>query len=357
MKKNLKKIAAFVVALSFVMGTIAFGATEAKADDKVYSLALTTPNAESNCTVVAMQDWADKLREESDGRLDITIYAGGTIANANDAFTVTGAGGADLCWITVTQNAGALPLMTYSSISTLGFTNAYQPTYMMVETFKQFPEMQEEFAAQNTRCLAVYGMSPAWLLSNGEDFSTVEDYQGKIVMSSNANFVSMLEGMGCSITGDLPTQIADSMSKSIYKSLLIDFQAAMAFHVDELIDRAYTYNYGTTISFVAINLDVYNSLPEDLQALLDDNFEYLSYKSAELGNENIQECLDARNYELIEVSEDVQAKLDQVAEETIVPQYVEAANAAGADGQAIYDFAKAKLEEAKELYGEEYDWK
>lgn len=357
--KRFSQFVMFILAISLIFALTACGNTPGENTDTVYKLALTTHNSDSNVTVLVLKEWADKIREESNGRLDITVYGGGTLSNANDALATTGTGGADLCWITVSQNASSLPISTFSTIPTLKYTNTYQSTYMMVKTVQHFPEIAEEFAAQNVKLLAVHGSAPAWILSNSVAFDSVDDFSGELFMAANPNYIAMLEGMGASCMSDLPTQMYDSMSKGMYKSVLCDFQAACAFKIPEVIDRAYDYNFGCVISYVAINLDKYNSLPEDLRQLLDAHFEDLSMNFAEALNEAVTNDVShhlALGNEILETAPEVVEQLDQIAAEQLIPDYLSKCETAGADGQAILDYAMKMAEEAKTIYGEEYDW-
>lgn len=357
--KRFSKLLIFILAISLVFALTACGNTSGENSDTVYKLALTTHNSDSNVTVLVLEEWADKIREESNGRLDITVYGGGTLSNANDALATTGTGGADLCWITVSQNASSLPISTFSTIPTLKYTNTYQSTYMMVKTVQQFPEIVQEFAAQNVRLLAVHGSSPAWILSSGVSLNSASDFEGELFMSANPNYIAMLEGMGASCMSDLPTQMYDSMSKGIYKSVLCDFQAACAFNIPEVIDRAYDYNFGCVISYVAINLDIYNALPDDLQQLLDAQFEDLSMEFAaalnDVTSDEVVQLLELGN-EIIKTSPEIVEKLDRIATEQLIPGYLAQCKKVGADGQAILDYATQMVEEAKTVYGEEYNW-
>ena len=53
---------------------------------------------------------------------------------------------------------------------------------------------------------------------------------------------------------------------------------------------------------------------------------------------------------------DIEEKCDSIEVNKLVPSYIDKCSAARADGQAILDFAMKAVEEAKAIYGSEYDW-
>jgi TRAP-type C4-dicarboxylate transport system substrate-binding protein len=226
----------------------------------------------------------------------------------------------------------------------------------MMKTVENFPQIAEEFAAQNVKLIGVHGAAPAYLVSRERTFADLSDWNGALVMSISANTVAILEAMGCSVMSDNPTQIYDSMSKGVYNSLLIDYQAVDAFGVSDLITSALNYNFGSVMGYVAMNLDVYNSLPADLQELLDSKFEEISLLFGGKMNDSAIKGLTGHDFEIVEPSEEVKEAIIKATEETVLPTYLSSCEAVGVNGQEIIDFASKTLEEAYEIYGTEYNW-
>ena len=128
---------------------------------------------------------------------------------------------------------------------------------------------------------------------------------------------------------------------------ITDWHAISSFKLNELPNdpQFLDENLGVSTYFLLMNQSVYDSLPEDLQTILDEkSAEAIQYTTAwDEVEDNIKAKVSDKLYTL---SDDERAKLDQVAEET-AQQWIEKMNGNGYDGQAIYDAAMKCIEEAK----------
>ena len=120
------------------------------------------------------------------------------------------------------------------------------------------------------------------------------------------------------------------------------------------------YNWGTTLGFVIMNWDSYNKLPADLQQLLDESWEPLSYALAEEFNgimqELFSEVMPEYGVTIYDPSDEVLEGLNQKVAELIETPWIEAVDATGADGKAMLQLIRDYITEGYEVYGEEFNW-
>ena len=91
--KKLSKVLALLLALVFVLSLAACGDKPASTatpteggeatskPDKVYTFKIDYPNAETNPLYPVLVEWARRIGEESNGRLDMQIYSNGAPAS------------------------------------------------------------------------------------------------------------------------------------------------------------------------------------------------------------------------------------------------------------------------------------
>ncbi len=110
--------------------------------------------------------------------------------------------------------------------------------------------------------------------------------------------------------------------------------------------------FGTATFMFAMNKDRYDSLPDDLKQVIDDNSgksaaEWVGRAWEEDFEGKGQKVLDGAGVEQIELSPEEAAKFDAAAEK-VVQRWVDEANSKGLDGQALVDRAREAVKAASE---------
>ena len=159
-EKKMKKylVIMLIVAMVFALCACGGGSNEPANtdDDTVYTLTLTTHDTNTAPAAVAITEWADRLREESNGRLDINVQYNGTLAGMGDAVAMTAQGGVDMCWNTVSINTNFCPLSEITNYPGVKVYNSLQGTEAMINLYNNYECIRNEFDSMGIKLLALH---------------------------------------------------------------------------------------------------------------------------------------------------------------------------------------------------------
>lgn len=342
-------------------GTENGDAQDITADDgEVFKLTFTIHQPETTAFCSALKEWQEEVKEKSNGRLDIQIYYGGTLASAADAVEFVRQGGADICWNTVSLNASSFKYSNIMSMYGQELTNAQLTTYAYMKLCKESPAFTEEFNALGLKLLAAHGMTPSLIAGNGDKLETVEDFKGTSIMSISKTCISILDGFGAAVIGVTPADLYENFSKNVVQASLIDSSLYVSNKLYEQFSWMNTYNYNSALAFVVMNEDSYNKLPADLQQILMDEYETLSLACAKYTDEDLSTFVNeiAPQFE-IEIYDAAPEVIEAVNEKLIVlveEPWAADCESAGYDAAEIKSLVEQYIQEGREQYGAEYDW-
>lgn len=357
----MKKFLAIMLILTMVFAFAACGGSsseEPAADDTVYKLNLTTHDTNTAPAAVAITEWTDKLREESGGRLDITVNYNGTLAGMGDAVAMTAQGGVDLCWNTVSINTNFCPLSEITNYPGVNVYNSLQGTEAMINLYNNYDCIKNEFDSMGIKVLALHCNAPS-LLSSKSVFNTVEDFKGDVIRANSTAYMILCEEFGMTQMACSVGEMYENFSKNVMNSTIVDITLVDAMKTYEIANNVMNYNFGSPAGFVAINPQVYESLPDDLKKLLDDSFEELSFSIAKGFNDKVQEFFadpEAKGINVYEPSQEIVDAIQKVVDERILETWNAGAEAAGYDAAELYAEFQQVIADAYEKYGAEYDW-
>ena len=331
----------------------------AEGGDEVYSLVLTTHDASTTTKADTLNAWAADLEEKSGGRLHIELYYGGTIASAADSMDVVGQGGADMCWTTVPLNGSKFKYCNVFACYGEEITNTMQATYALIKLAQENADIVSEDENHNLKLIAIHAMTPCNIGSATTKFETIEDFNGASVMAISKTNIDILEGLGAAPMGIVVSDLYENFSKHVSETFLGDALLYQSTNSYEHIKYMNEYNFSTCIGFLAMNMDKYNSLPADLQELLDGEFESLSLAFAQNVNDGYLEfvdLMDERGIEIYELSPELLSKVEELIQTEVHDVWVADCEADGVATAPISDAIEKYLAEGYEIYGAEYDW-
>lgn len=345
MKTLVKSLIVIVLAVSLVAGL----ASCRKADDEIYELSLAhffpgTHPAEE----VFIKGWVEKIEDATEGRVKITSYPGGTLLGANDVYNGVVSGIADMGMSCFSYTRGLFPVLEAFELPGITYKNSKVASKVAWEGIKQInPE-----EIQNTKLLMVIATGPGDLFTK-DPVEKLEDIQGMEIRATglSAGTIELLGG----IPVDMPQSNAyEALQKGIVKGNLSPVEVLKGWKHAEVTDyitrTPFLYN---TLFFVTMNLEVWNSMPEDLQAIITETTEDFHEETGiglwDMQNEEAMKyAVDEQGMEVIELTEEeAQAWIDAVS--PIQERYEEDIKALGVE-EDILGIVKSLAEQYNNVY-------
>ena len=264
-----KRIATLAAAAAVSAIALAGTATTTFAQEVTLRLHQFLP-AQANVPKYVLDVWADKIEEESDGRIKIqrfpSMQLGGTPPELIDQ-AIDGI--ADIVWTVAGYTPGRFPR-----------TEVFELPFMMTNaeaTSKAYWEIAEKYMLDDDfkdfHTIGVWVHGPG-LIHSKEPIRTVADLNGVKLRAPTRVTNMMFSSMGATPVGMPVPAIPEALSKGVVDATVIPWEVAGILKVPELVSNHTEFGDASlyTTSFIfAMNKDRYESLPDDLKAVIDDN--------------------------------------------------------------------------------------
>ena len=218
-----------------------------------------------------LMPWADKLKTESRGRLNITVFPSMQLGGqAPQLIDQARDGVVDIVWTLAGSTPGRFPR---TEVFELPFLNV-DPVTMNLALRDFLDRHPEEFAEYKLIAAFVHA---GQALHSRRPVRDLADLRGLRIRIPGRVGGWMVEAMGGIPLGSPVSAIPEQISRGIIDAALIPFEVVRSLHVDELVDYHVTLDregsdrFHTQVFVIVMNLDSYRRLPADLRAVIDRN--------------------------------------------------------------------------------------
>ncbi len=294
-----------------------------------------------------MQPWADKIFEESGGRLKIEIYPAMQLGGKPPAlYDQIRDGVIDGGWAIPAYTPGRFPEVEAFELPFMTSMSAEASSRAAWEYTQKWAA--ERFA--DVKLLAVHVHGPGVVHVKGDPVVKVEDFQGLKLRGPSRQANKLLEAVGATPVGMPVPAFPEALSKGVVDGGVIPWEIVPALKVQELAnshteiggDRA-LYN---TYFIWAMNKDAYNALPDDLKAVIDANSGIetsgLAGKAMDTGDVVGRKVVADNGNTIVTMADEEVAKLRAIGEE-LTQAWIADMNAKGLDGAGMVADAQAMV--------------
>lgn len=291
--------------------------------------------------------WADKVEEESDGRIKIDRYPSMQLGGKPPELMDQAIDGvADIVWTVVGYTPGRYPTMEVMELPFM-VADARAASYAY---WKLYESRLKDTEFANLHILATWVHGPG-LFHTKAPVTKPADLQGMKIRGGSRLVNQLLELVGATPVGMPVPAVSEGLSKGVIDGTTIPWEVTTALKVSELVGNHTEFEGAGlyTLSFVlAMNKEKYESLPDDLKKVIDDN----SGLELSIFAGGTQADADAparklaveRGNKIETISEaDVQEWRDLV--QPIYDSWIADVANKGIDGQALIDEANALMDE------------
>jgi len=298
--------------------------------------------AQATIPATAIEPWAKAIEEQSGGRLKFELYPamqlGGTPPTL---FDQAKDGVVDVIWTVLGYTPGRFPK---SEVFEMPFMVASaEATSVAFQNYVEASAM-DEFAG--VKLIAVHTHGPG-LFHTASPVTKLEDLKGMKIRGGSRVISDMLGRLGAEPIGMPVPQVTEALSKGVINGTTIPWEVTPALKVAELVKNHTGFSgdrglYTQTFA-VVMNLDKYNSLPDDLKAIIDANsgveVARAFGKAMDAGDvRGLQIATDLGN-NILTLDEAETARWKAAAQATI-DQWFTDMEATGVDGKALYEQAQ-----------------
>ena len=295
-----------------------------------------------------MEPWARKIEADSNGRIKVELYPfmqlGGT---APEMYDQIAEGIVDGGWVIPGYEPGRFPEAEAMELPFL-VTKSAEEASRAAWAFSQ-KHLMDDF--DDVKVIAIHLHGRGLVYKKGEPIAEVDDFAGLKLRGPTRPATLLLEKLGATPIGMPVPQFPESLALGVVDGGVITYEQAPSLKLDELTD-SHTDVAGDkslyNLFFIwAMNKDRYESLPDDLKAVIDANSgaeaSAWAGRAHDTGDAEGREVLLAAGHAAAELSEAVTDEIRALGDE-VIEEWIAQMDAKGYDGATLVADARAAVE-------------
>lgn len=322
-----------------------FTATSALAQEVTLKLHHFLP-PQANVPAKVLDVWADKVEADSGGRIKVDRYPSMQLGGKPPELIDQAIDGvADVVWTVVAYTPGRFP-----------GTEVFELPFMMTNAraasqayWEMFEEHWKDDDFKDVKILATWVHGPG-VFHTKDPVNSPSDLQGMKIRGGGRSVNTLLTALGATPVGMPVPAVSEGLSKGVIDGTTIPWEVTTALKVPELVHNHTEFEGAAlyTLTFVlAMNKAKYDSMPDDLKAVIDANsgVELSIFAGGTQADADIparEMALDMGN-NIIVIDKAGTEEWRQLSQ-PIYDEWVADMNSKGKDGQALLDQARMLIE-------------
>ncbi|MVA99537.1 C4-dicarboxylate ABC transporter [Nitratireductor sp. CAU 1489] len=343
---KMKSLKSLALAGAVMASTFLAGGVAAFAQEVTLKMHQFLP-AQANVPKLVLDVWAKDVEEASGGRIKVEHYPsmqlGGTPPQLMDQAID---GTVDVIWTVVGYTPGRFPRVEVFELPFM-MTNADATSRAYWDLFDK--EMKDtDF--KDVHIIGTWVHGPG-MIHSSKPVNGLADMKGLKLRAPTRIITGLLGELGATAVGMPVPAVTEALSKGVIDGAVIPWEVTAALKVPELVNNHTEFGGDhalyTTAFVLAMNKERYESLPDDLKKVIDDNSgrEFSAFAGrtqASADGPSKQAAVDHGN-NIITLDEEEVARWKEAAQ-PVYAKWVEEMKAKGIDGQALIDEARTLID-------------
>jgi TRAP-type C4-dicarboxylate transport system substrate-binding protein len=215
---------------------------------------------------VLIQGWIEALAEATGGRVRITSFPGGTLLSGTETFEGVVDGAADIGHSVYAYTRGRFPVIETFLTPGIPYSNAKVSDWVAMEGIKRLDP--EEL--KGVKHLFTFSAGRGDLMTQ-MPIRTLEDLKGVEIGATAVQFADALRLLGAgSAVFTMPEQY-EAVARGLTQGVLGPMEVLRSFRIAEAVGHVtQTPSLYNQLLFMVMNLETWNSLPEDIQQIIEE---------------------------------------------------------------------------------------
>ena len=287
------------------------------------------------------EKWCKEVEKRTNGKVVVDYYPGQTLTKAPQCYDGVVEGISDIGFSCLAYSRGRFPVMAAVDLP-MGYKTAAQATNTANAVYEHFKPKELD----DVEVMYFHGHGPGLLFTVSKPVKALEDIKG-LKIRSTGNSAKLVAALGGTPVAKSMSENYQLLQKGVVDGSMHPIESNKSFKLGEVckfgtdsFDVAYT-----TVFFIVMNKDKWNSLDADTQATIRGINKEWADKHAEAWDANDvagRQFLLDQGGQILELSEEESARWVQAAK-PVLDGYVKEADEKGLDGKAILEFTQSTL--------------
>lgn len=282
-------------------------------------------------------DWGKEIEKRTNGRVQVTVFPGGTLTKGDVCYDGVVKGISDLGLSVLGYTRGKFPLTEVIDLP-LGYKTGYAATKLINDYFKRFNPKEFE----DVKVMYFHGHGPGILHTSKKAVNKLEDLKGLKIRSHGLSAKVVAALGGTPVAMPMP-ETYDALSRGVAEGVMCPIEALDGWKLAE-VTKYTTQNFGSAYStgfFVVMNKAKWAALPPDLQKIIEQVNEEWIEKTGRAWDEIDKKGYDvvkARGGQIIPLSQEEDWRWAKLVK-PIYDEYVKNMKEKGLPGEEALKFA------------------
>lgn len=341
---NRRKLMGFAAGVAIAAMSAGFTATTAAAQEVTLKLHQFLP-AQANVPKLVLDVWAANVEKDSGGRIKVDSYPSMQLGGRPPELMDQAIDGvADIVWTVVGYTPGRFPS-----------TEVFELPFMMTDAratsrayWEMFDKHWKDTEFKDVHILGTWVHGPG-MIHTKDPVNSPADMQGMKIRGGSRSVNALLTKLGATPVGMPVPAVSEGLSKGVIDGTTIPWEVTSALKVSELVQNHTEFSGAAlyTLTFVlAMNKEKYESLPDDLKKVIDDNsgLEFSVFAGgtqADADGPARQIAVDLGNN--IVTLDAAQTQEWRDLSQPVYDEWIADMDSKGKDGQALLDEARALI--------------
>ena len=211
---------------------------------------------------VQMERWKKEVEKRTGGKVAIKTFPGGTLLGAKNMMDGVIAGQADIGCLCMAYQPGRF-LVTNATALPVGFPNATVASLALWDLYKKYKPK----AFAKVKALTMFTCAPANIYAK-KPVRNLEDLKG-LELRASGGVAQALKALGATPVGMPQSETPEALQKGVVQGAASSLETLMDFKYAEICKYVTIFNGPVYPFAVVMNMDKWNSLPKDVQDVMD----------------------------------------------------------------------------------------
>lgn len=269
MKKFLRTAISLTMAAALVLGMTGCGDSDTAGNngDDVIELSIGHIYNTNHNEALALETLKERLAEESDGRIKLTIYPSSQLGSEREMAEQVALGTLDMglsdgpTW----SNALNVP-----ELAVFGLPYLYKDIDGQVNAFDEILTVADEYMnSAGVKPLFCFSASIRGAMMKTKPINTLEDISDiKMRVPEISMYVDTWKNLGANPTTTAWGECYTALQQGVVDGCEVDPSTIVDANIQEVTNYFSKTNHMGTVHIISINMDKWNSIPEDLQQII-----------------------------------------------------------------------------------------
>jgi len=211
---------------------------------------------------VQMERWKKEVEKRTGGKVAIKTFPGGTLLGAKNMMDGVIAGTADIGCLCMAYQPGRF-LVTNATALPVGFPNATVASLALWDIYNKYKPK----AFAKVKVLTMFTCAPANIYAK-KPVKNLEDLKG-LELRASGGVAQALKALGATPVGMPQSATPEALQKGVVQGAASSLETLMDFKYAEICKYVTIFNGPVYPFAVVMNVDKWNSLPKDVQKVMD----------------------------------------------------------------------------------------